>query len=119
MRQTAAVQLLHKLCIRAEDNTTKLLNVIKNPVADHLPVGCRKFLMTHQTDELTKAPEFARSVIEERPNAPLAVVVGGIARGRIKTDYTERDIKISEYSLSAALVCAKLTTAFEEAWQVE
>ncbi|KAL9989642.1 hypothetical protein ACROYT_G004209 [Oculina patagonica] len=36
------VQLLHKLSIHAADGPQKLLKVIKNPVTDHLPTGCRK-----------------------------------------------------------------------------
>ncbi|CAG2228292.1 EMG1 [Mytilus edulis] len=36
------VQLLHKLSIHAADGPQKLLKVIKNPIADHLPVGCQK-----------------------------------------------------------------------------
>lgn len=36
------VQLLHKFSIKASDSSIKLLKVIKNPVSDHLPVGCKK-----------------------------------------------------------------------------
>ncbi|KAI6238535.1 Ribosomal RNA small subunit methyltransferase nep-1 [Aphelenchoides fujianensis] len=113
------VQLLHKMTIRAEESPVKLLNVIKNPITDHLPVGCRKYLMTFNTDTFLKPREFAQTVHRELPDAPLAVVVGGIARGRILTDYTEMDVKVSNYPLSAALTCAKLCTAFEEQWEVE
>ncbi len=36
------VQLLHKFSIKSSDNASiKLMKVIKNPVTDHLPVGCR------------------------------------------------------------------------------
>jgi hypothetical protein len=40
------VQLLHKFSIKASDSSAKLLKVIKNPITDHLPVGCRKILVT-------------------------------------------------------------------------
>jgi rRNA small subunit pseudouridine methyltransferase Nep1 len=36
------VQLLYKLSIRSANGSEKLMKVIKNPVTDHLPVGCRK-----------------------------------------------------------------------------
>lgn len=36
------VQLLHKLSIRSVNGPEKLLKVIKNPITDHLPTGCRK-----------------------------------------------------------------------------
>jgi len=39
------VQLLHKFSIKASDSSAKLLKVIKNPITDHLPVGCRKLLV--------------------------------------------------------------------------
>jgi len=49
---------------------------------------------------------------------PICIVVGAIAKGAIKTDYTEEDISISNYPLSAALCCAKLCDAFEQAWGI-
>ena len=107
------------MTIRAEESPVKLLSVIKNPVADHLPVGCRKYLMTYNTDFFKTPRQFADLVNEEKPNEPIAVVVGGIARGKISTDYTEMEVKISNYPLSAALACAKLTGAFEELWGIE
>jgi rRNA small subunit pseudouridine methyltransferase Nep1 len=36
------VQLLHDLSISAKGSTQKLLKVIKNPITDHLPPGCKK-----------------------------------------------------------------------------
>ena len=39
---SSTVQLLHKLSVRASSGPEKLLNVIKNPVTNHLPVGCKK-----------------------------------------------------------------------------
>lgn len=53
------VQLLHKMSIRAEGSPVKLLNVIKNPVTDHLPIGCRKYLMTYNTDHFMLPRSFA------------------------------------------------------------
>jgi len=40
------------------------------------------------------------------------------AKGMIETDYTEENISISNYPLSAALTCSKLCDAFGEAWGV-
>jgi hypothetical protein len=37
-----AVQLLHKLSIRATQGPERLLQVIKNPITDHLPTGAPK-----------------------------------------------------------------------------
>jgi len=44
------VQLLHKLSIRSQDTVqggVKLLKVIKNPITDHFPVGCKKKFLHH------------------------------------------------------------------------
>ena len=48
------VQLLHKFSIKASDSSTRLLKVIKNPISDHLPVGCRRILMTYGAEKVTK-----------------------------------------------------------------
>ncbi|XP_014483947.1 PREDICTED: ribosomal RNA small subunit methyltransferase NEP1 [Dinoponera quadriceps] len=106
------VQLLHKYSIRASDGPMRLLKVIKNPVSDHLPVGCRKILMSFSADKVQHPRELAPS--EE----PIAIVVGAMAHGQIKTDYTEDTISISKYPLSAAITCSKLCIAFEEVWGI-
>lgn len=49
---------------------------------------------------------------------PIVFVVGAFAHGSVNVDYTEKMVSISNYPLSAALTCAKLTTAFEEAWGI-
>ena len=38
--------------------------------------------------------------------------------GSIDVDYTEENIRIGNFPLSAALTCTKLCTAFEDAWGV-
>ena len=37
------VQLLHKLSIHASNGPQKLLKVVKNPVTQYLPTGCKKY----------------------------------------------------------------------------
>ncbi|CAJ0943066.1 unnamed protein product, partial [Mesorhabditis belari] len=108
------VQLLHKLSLRASDSSQKLLNVIKNPVSEHLPVGCRKILLSFSAPDLT----IPNKMVATTENMPIAVVVGGIAKGRIDTDYTDTEMKISNYPLSAALTCAKITSGLEEIWGI-
>ncbi|EYC07000.1 hypothetical protein Y032_0072g642 [Ancylostoma ceylanicum] len=108
------VQLLHKLVVRAADSSQKLLTVIKNPVSNYLPVGSRKMLMSFNTEELI----LPNKLVSSKEEAPLVVVIGGIARGKIVTDYTDQDVKISNYPLSAALTCAKVTSGIEEVWGI-
>ncbi|EJW84486.1 hypothetical protein WUBG_04606 [Wuchereria bancrofti] len=109
------VQLLHKLSIRAADSSVKLLKVIKNPVSIHLPTGCRKVLASYQAPEYMNCTQFAKSA----GNKPIAVVIGGFAKGKTTVDYTEEEVKLSNFPLSAALMCSKLTSSFEEVWKVE
>ncbi|KAH3888549.1 ribosomal RNA small subunit methyltransferase NEP1-like [Dreissena polymorpha] len=106
------VQLLHKLSIHAADGPQKLLKVVKNPVTDHLPIGCKKIGMSFKADACVDP----RTLVPK--DDPIVFVVGAMAHGSINVDYTEETYSISNYPLSAALTCAKLTTAFEEKWGV-
>lgn len=108
------VQLLHKFAVKASENSTKLLHVIKNPITNHLPVGCKKIAMTFSS----KAVKSCRELVPSCDEA-VALVIGAFAHGHLNLDYTEDSISISNYPLSAALTCAKLCSAFEEVWNVE
>lgn len=50
---------------------------------------------------------------------PLAVVIGAFAHGEIDTPYCDEEIAVSQYSMSAAGVCAKFTDACEDLWGVQ
>ncbi|XP_007108372.1 ribosomal RNA small subunit methyltransferase NEP1 [Physeter macrocephalus] len=106
------VQLLHKLSVRAADGPQKLLKVIKNPVSHHFPVGCMKIGTSFSAPVVGDVRELVPS------SDPVVFVVGAFAHGRVDVGYTEKMVSISNYPLSAALTCAKLTTAFEDAWGV-
>lgn len=107
------VQLLHKFSVRAGDSAVKLMSVIKNPVEDHLPVGCKKIAMSFSSKKVTNCRELVPSEEE-----PIALVVGAFAHGNVDVPYTEDTISISNYPLSAALTCSKLCNAFEEVWGI-
>ncbi|XP_014664249.1 PREDICTED: ribosomal RNA small subunit methyltransferase NEP1-like [Priapulus caudatus] len=106
------VQLLHKLSIHAADGPQKLLKVIKNPVTQHLPTGVKKICLTYSTDRCVQPRELAPS------DKPVVLVIGAMAHGKVEVDYTEEDVSISQYPLSAALTCAKVCSAFEEQWGI-
>lgn len=55
----------------------KLLKVIKNPVTDHLPVGCRKILMSFNASKVVNPRELVP--VED----PIAIVVGAMAHGQV------------------------------------
>ncbi|KAG8130205.1 hypothetical protein E2320_016926 [Naja naja] len=68
-------QLLHKFSVRAADGPQKLLKVIKNPVTDHLPVGCAKIGTSFSAPQVTDMRDLV-------PTAdPIAIIVGAFAHG--------------------------------------
>lgn len=115
------VQLLHKFMIRAEENSNLLMKVIKNPITNHLPVGCKKYALSF-TGRLVQHPRELVPSLKlpsgDDNDEPIAMVIGAFAHGVLSTSYTEDLISISNCPLSAALTCTKLCNAFEEVWGV-
>ena len=70
------VQLLHKFSVKASDSSIKLLKVIKNPITDHLPVGCKKICLSFSADGASKASEVVPETEE-----PICLVIGAVAKG--------------------------------------
>jgi rRNA small subunit pseudouridine methyltransferase Nep1 len=81
MLYTILVQLLHRFSVRASDGPMKLLKVIKNPVEDHLPVGCRKLLTSFSAGQVKHPRELVPS------EDPVAIVVGAMATGQVCSNY--------------------------------
>jgi rRNA small subunit pseudouridine methyltransferase Nep1 len=71
------VQLLHKYNVRASDGPMKLLKVIKNPITDHLPVGCKKIAMSFSSNSMKHPRDFVPE------NEPIAIIVGAMAHGQV------------------------------------
>jgi rRNA small subunit pseudouridine methyltransferase Nep1 len=71
------VQLLHKFSVRAAETSAKLMKVIKNPITDHLPAGCRKIATSFSASKPIKPTEL---VIQD---APIAFVIGAMAHGQV------------------------------------
>ncbi|XP_058449954.1 ribosomal RNA small subunit methyltransferase NEP1 [Malaya genurostris] len=107
------VQLLHKFSIKASDSPQKLMRVIKNPITNHLPVGCRKFAMSFSAAKV----QHPKELVPEK-DEPVVFAIGSFAHGNLNLSYTEGSISISNYPLSAALTCTKLCSAFEESWGI-
>ena len=89
------VQLLHKFSVKASDSSIRLLKVIKNPITDHLPIGCKKILMSYTGQKVAKPSELVPNTDE-----PVCVVIGAIARGKDLNDghyiYCLTDIRSSK-----------------------
>ncbi|XP_018494281.1 ribosomal RNA small subunit methyltransferase NEP1 [Galendromus occidentalis] len=107
------VQLLNKMSVRAADSTVKLMKIIKNPISDHLPVGCRKLAMSFHASKVVHPRELVTDVEE-----PTVLVIGAMAHGSVDVDYIEGTFSISNYPLSGALACSKICSAFEEKWDI-
>lgn len=115
------VQLLHRYKIKAAEENAVLMKIIKNPITDHLPTGCKKICMSHHAKELVKLHEYVPKMFAEKKpmqNDSVVFVVGGYAHGAMNVDYCDEFMSISNFSLSAAAVCSKITNAFEEFWNV-
>jgi len=108
------VNLLEKFSIRAGDAPIKLLKVIKNPVTDYLPPGCKKTLLTFKADAVVRPDAIAKKADE----GPHCIVIGAMAHGKVDINWQEDECSISNYPLSAALCAAKVCHAFEEEWGV-
>uniref|UniRef100_R7WBS5 Ribosomal RNA small subunit methyltransferase NEP1 n=1 Tax=Aegilops tauschii TaxID=37682 RepID=R7WBS5_AEGTA len=137
-------QLLQKLSITAVGRREKLLNVIKNPVTQYLPVGSRKigenlciilekvkylpvssgkltlmFIcclgLSYSADKSVKLNDY---VAEFSDDEALVFVVGAMAHGKIDSAYTDDQIQISSYPLSAAWCLGKICTALEQKWDI-
>lgn len=106
------VQLLHKFKVHAAGGSIKLLKVIKNPISDHLPVGCRRIGTSVSATQRVDPEELVPA------DEPIAIVVGAMAHGQVKADYIEENFSISSYPLSAALTCTKICSAFEKVWGI-
>ena len=106
-------QLLFKLSIRAANGTAKLLNVIKNPVTDHLPPNSRVVLLS-VSGRLVSLPEFLPTLPGVGPGgAPTVFVVGAMAHGKVEAEYADDCIAVSEYPLSGAAALGRLCNAWE------
>lgn len=110
------VQLLHKLSIRGINGPEKLLQVIKNPITDHLPPNTIKLTLSADVPTV-RLSEYLPKLPETHS---IAVFVGAMARGRddFADAIVDEKISISNYTLSASVACGKFCCALEELWDV-
>jgi rRNA small subunit pseudouridine methyltransferase Nep1 len=108
------VQLLHKLSIKAVGSTEKLLNVIKNPITDHLPLRTVRIAMSGDAKPV-KLTEY----ISTLPAAHTPVFfVGAMPHGEDKFEGADVAISVSNYPLSASVTCSKICNSFEDLWNI-
>jgi len=123
------VQLLHKMKIKASENGTTLMKVIKNPLSQHLPVGTHVYGMSCQ-GLLYSPNSLAKSLIPASPeecggegntNNQVCFIIGAMAAGHVSVEdhpYIEKMFSISEYPLSGATAINRILGAIEHQWGI-
>lgn len=93
------------------------MKIIKNPVTEHLPIGVRK-IGTSSKAPLVHMGDFIKKLGVEKK--PIVFVIGAVSVGNpgMDNDYVDESICVSSYNLSAACVCSKVCTYFEDLWRV-
>jgi rRNA small subunit pseudouridine methyltransferase Nep1 len=138
------VELLQRLKVRSTNGTEPLLQVVRNPVTSHLPLGQRRIVCTYNSDNIVDIRAHAQETVERaaadrvaaaaraergtvdadrqdedaraaEKKVPLQVlfVVGAMAHGKVDVDWADEEICVSEYPLSAATVCSRITFTYE------
>lgn len=110
------VQLLHRHQIRSTTSQEKLIQVIKNPITDHLPPNCRKVTLSFDA-EVVRVRDYVKGL---NKNESIAVFIGAMAKGNDDfADHLKDDsISISNFNLSASVTCSKFCHAAEDVWGV-
>ena len=132
------VQLLHKMKIKASNESTTLLKVIKNPFSQYLPPGTRCYGMSCE-GTLYSPIALAKALLPLDPTQtnnnnnnnknnndaasmpPTCFVVGAMSTGHITINdhpYIEKMISISSYPLSGAAALSRMIGGIEHHWGI-
>jgi rRNA small subunit pseudouridine methyltransferase Nep1 len=105
------------MSIRATNGSEKLLKLIKGPITNHFPIGCKKIGTPYSSKKLVDIHDYV-NINFKNEDKPVVFVIGAFSHGSIEVDYLEETISISNYPLSASVVCGKLCCAFEKIWGI-
>jgi rRNA small subunit pseudouridine methyltransferase Nep1 len=110
------VQLLHRHQIRSTSSQEKLIEVIKNPITDHLPPNCRKVTLSFDA-EVVRVSDYIGGL---GSGESIAVFVGAMAKGNddFADSIKDDSIAISQFNLSASVACSKFCHAAEDVWGI-
>lgn len=119
------VQLLHKMKIKAGNDGTTLLKVIKNPFSQHLPPGTRCYGFSCE-GTLYSPITLAKTIVGDDPEIsadqpPTCLVIGAMSTGHITIEdhpYIEKMVSISSYPLSGAAALSRVMGGIEHHWGV-
>merc|ERR1711865_506353 len=120
-----ACELLQKNKIRAASANETLMKVISNPIEKYLPPGSRRFGLS-VSGRKTRFRDFAKELSDAQGSTPVPIVfcLGAVAHSdpviepQFGLGYTEENISICPWGLSAACCCAKICDEFENLWDV-
>ncbi|KAM7270259.1 hypothetical protein ACFE04_029473 [Oxalis oulophora] len=108
------LQLLQKLNITTAGRD-KLLSLVKNPVTQYLPPDARKIGFSFSSKKLVKIRDYVDTV---NSDTDFVFVVGAMAHGKVKVDYTNDYIAVSQYPLSAAFCISSICVALADKWDI-
>jgi len=117
------VQLLHKMKIKAGNESTTLLKVIKNPFSQHLPAGTRCYGFSKE-GKLYDPYALAKTLLLPNPTesiVPTCFVIGAMSTGHVTVNdhpYIEQMLSVSEYPLSGASAISRIMTGIEHHWGI-
>ena len=109
--------------IKAADNGTTLMKVIKNPFSQHLPVGTHVYGMSCQ-GLLYSPAGLTKALIPLSPDEgenQVCFIIGAMAAGHVTVEdhpYIEKMFSISDYPLSGATAINRILGAIEHQWGV-
>jgi len=99
----------------SQQHVIRCAQVIKGPVTKYFPSGARRIGFSQAAESLQPMHEYVRTLDNSVPHV---FVVGAFAHGHIDMSYTDEQLSISQYSLSAAYAIARITNALEMKWGV-
>jgi len=113
------VTFLMRRKIKAQENSTTLLRLVKNSPEVYLPPGSRKIGLSVNGNRVVLR-DFCQQVVKSNSNNPIVFVIGAVAKSdpASSCDFLDESISISDHSLSAAICCGKVCTEFEALWSV-
>jgi len=110
------VTFLLRRKIKAQEDNTTLLRLVKNKLDEYMPPGSRKIGLSVNGKKVN-----LREYAKELPmDSPLVFVIGCVAKSDPASacDFLEETISISDHPLSAAICCGKVCTEFENLWGI-
>lgn len=111
------VMLLVNRKVKARENSTNLISIIKNNLDDILPPGSHKIGLSVNGEKLS-IEELITTTKMVHAAIPVVFFVGAVAKSdpAAKCELCERRICISDSPLSAANCCGKICDTLESLW---